>query len=214
MEFATVIFGCAILALPIIALVLIVILLVSEPKSPPVPSGVSVEIPHKEREMATHQAFVPITRIPPALLPKTLNYRPEYEGEVFVGLGKPGKDSYRYGFVCDVDEEGGVVKARYDGLKKFDGPVGPNGHATPGAVMVVAEKREDGYYLYVSPEFRVFIYDDEKVDVAGNVTANSIARWSGLMLSERWRASVCMRCACGSLPSAGPSASRGWVHLR
>lgn len=159
--------GCGVEALLLIALVLILFLLLSEPKSPPASSPVLVEKPQKEVQVATHQAFVPITGIPLALLPKELNYRPEYEGAVFVGLGKPGKDSYKYGFVCDVDDATGeVVKARYDGLKKFDGPIGPNGHATPSAVMVVAEKRTDGYYLYVAPEYRVFIYDDE-ADVEG-----------------------------------------------
>lgn len=117
--------------------------------------------------MATHQKFVPVGEIDPALLPPNLNYRPEFDSAGrFIGLGKSGKDSYKYGFVCDVEEDGSIVKVRYDGMKKFDGPVGPNGHATPGAVMIVAELRSDGIYLFTAPEFRVFIYDDE-ADVEG-----------------------------------------------
>jgi hypothetical protein len=110
--------------------------------------------------------------IDPALLPEKQNYLPEFDQNgVFIGLGKPGKDSYIRGFVCDVEEDGTIVKVRYDALKKFDGPVGEDGHATPSAVMVVAEKRWDGIYLYCAPEFRVFIYDHVKnqqsVDVLG-----------------------------------------------
>ncbi|HKC05156.1 MAG TPA: hypothetical protein VKC54_04780, partial [Patescibacteria group bacterium] len=101
-------------------------------------------------------------QIDPNLLPPIdkQNYLPEFnENGVFIGFGKPGKDSYIRGFVCDVEDDGTITKVRYDGVKKFDGHVGPDGHATPSAVMVVAEKRADGIYLYCAPEYRVFIYD-------------------------------------------------------
>lgn len=114
--------------------------------------------------MATVQKFVFVDQIDPALLPplEKQNYLPEYDEKgVFTGFGKFGKDSYKRGFVCDVDDAtGNVVKARYDALKKFDGPVGTDGHATPSAVIVVAEWREDGLYLYTAPETRIFIWDD------------------------------------------------------
>ncbi|MGA3291867.1 MAG: hypothetical protein ABSC49_01830 [Candidatus Microgenomates bacterium] len=108
--------------------------------------------------MAT-QKFVPVSEIDSKLLPKIQNYLPRYENGIFVGLGKTGKDSYIRGFVCDVEDDGTIVKVRYDALKKFDGLVGEDGHATPSAVMVVAESRADGIYLYCAPEYRVFIYD-------------------------------------------------------
>lgn len=111
----------------------------------------------------THQAFVPVSQIDPQLLPSLdkQNYLPEYDEKgVFTGFGKPGKDTYVRGFVCDVDDAtGAVVKTRYDALKKFDGLVGADGHATPSAVMVVCERRFDGLYLYAAPEKRIFIYD-------------------------------------------------------
>lgn len=110
--------------------------------------------------MNTHQEFFYVEQVPMELWPATLNYRPEFNAQgIFTGLGKPGKDSYKYGFVCDVDENGKVVKVRYDGMMKHDGPVGPDGHATPSAVMVTAERRPDGVYLYCGRETRVFIYD-------------------------------------------------------
>lgn len=111
--------------------------------------------------MATVQKFFPIDRIPAELLPPDdkLNYRPDFKDGKFVGLGKPGKDSYLYGFMCDVDENGTIVKARYDLLLKFDGPIQADGHATPSAIMVVLEKRWDGLYLHCIVEFRPLIYD-------------------------------------------------------
>jgi hypothetical protein len=108
--------------------------------------------------MAT-QKFVPVSKIDSKLLPEIQNYLPMYQNGIFVGLGKPGKDSYIRGFVCDVEDDGTIVKVRYDALKKFDGPIGEDGHATPSAVMVVVERRADGIYLYCAPEYRVFIYD-------------------------------------------------------
>lgn len=123
--------------------------------------------------MATVQKFIPVSQIDPQLLPSLdkQNYLPEYdENGVFTGFGKLGKDSYKRGFVCDVDDETGViVKVRYDGVKKFDGLVGENGHATPSAVMIVAERRADGIYLYCAKEYRVFIYDHVKDQLGVNV---------------------------------------------
>ena len=78
------------------------------------------------------------------------------------GSANRGKDSYVRGFVCDVESDGTITKVRYDALKKFDGLVGKDGHATPSAVVVAVEKRKDGFYLYCAPEFRVFIYDHVK----------------------------------------------------
>lgn len=111
--------------------------------------------------MSVHQAFVPVAQIDPQLLPSLdkQNYLPKYENDVFVGLGKPGKDTYIRGFVCDVEDDGTISKVRYDAMKKFDGPIGADGHATPSAVMVVCERRLDGLYLYTAPEERIFIYD-------------------------------------------------------
>lgn len=122
--------------------------------------------------MTTHQVFVPVNLIDSQLLPplEKQNYLPEYdENGVFTGFGKLGKDSYKRGFVCDVDDDGKIVKVRYDGVKKFDGLVGENGHATPSAVMVVAERRADGIYLFCAKEYRVFIYDHVEDQLGVNI---------------------------------------------
>jgi len=50
----------------------------------------------------------------------------------------------------------------YDGIRKLDGPVQEDGHATPGAIMAVVEEKEDGLYLHCQKEIRPIIFDHVK----------------------------------------------------
>lgn len=76
-----------------------------------------------------------------------------------VGGQVVGFESPRFGrfvHVAVVDE---TNKFLYDWMVKLDGPVQSDGHATPGAVMVVVEERPDGFYLHCQEEYRPVIYD-------------------------------------------------------
>lgn len=63
----------------------------------------------------------------------------------------------RFERVAFVDADSGDFL--YDGIRKFDGPRQEDGHATPGAIMVVVEECSDGYYLHCQEESRPIIFD-------------------------------------------------------
>src|SRR5258706_15573180 len=98
-----------------------------------------------------------VVRITEATLPegKQFGWTPTIVGDRIVALDNPNLGRYEHSAIIDAE----TGKFLYDFIRKFDGPVGDDGHASPGAIMVVVEDRADGLYLHCAEEFRQVIYD-------------------------------------------------------
>ena len=97
-----------------------------------------------------------VVRITEATLPdgKSFGWNLDVALDRIVGLINPPLGAYQHAAV--VDDSG---KFLYDIIRKLDGPVQDDGHATPSAIMVVVEERPDGMYLYCQEETRPVIFD-------------------------------------------------------
>lgn len=138
--------------------------------------------------MATvqRQVVVPIIDVPMELMEDALKARPDRWEPVYdqvrgdvVGFHAPNYGSVmRCAYVvAEVDDETDEVleiqKFQFDQMMRKDGPIGdePWGHATPNAMAVVIEERDDGYYAWSVNEWRPAIYDHRRekqgVEVVG-----------------------------------------------
>lgn len=98
------------------------------------------------------QKVVPITSV--SIPPEKLGWKVVIEGGRVVAFENP--EFGRFEHVAFVDETG---KFSYDGIRKLDGPLQDDGHATPGAIMIAVEERPDGFYVHCQEEERPIIYD-------------------------------------------------------
>lgn len=136
--------------------------------------------------MATisRQVVVPITHVPMELMADTLKARehrwePVYEDgwEGPVGFHSPNYGSVmRHAYVmAEVDERTGevidITKFQFDQMIRKDGPIGadPWDYATPNAMAVVIEERDDGYYVWAVNEWRPAIFDHRRNQYGVNV---------------------------------------------
>lgn len=130
------------------------------------------------------QVVVPLNEVPSDLMKEALKatehrWRPftDEQGRI-MGFHAP-----KYGAIvrsayvmADVDEETGdivkITKFQFDQMIRKDGPIDdPYGHATPNAMAIVVERREDGYWIHGTKEYRPVIYnhleDKQGVSVDG-----------------------------------------------
>jgi hypothetical protein len=90
---------------------------------------------------------------------KTFGWQPFYIDGQFVIIENPKFGRVEHVAFVDADTNAYL----YDGIRKFDGPINDDGHATPGSIFVVVEKRGwwifKRWYLHCIEEFRPIIYD-------------------------------------------------------
>lgn len=98
-----------------------------------------------------------IVRVSEVSLPdgKIFGWQPMIENGQFVGIENPRFGRFEHVAFVDADTNAFL----YDGIRKLDGPIQEDGHATPGAIMIVVEEKEDGFYLYCQEEGRPIIFD-------------------------------------------------------
>ena len=111
------------------------------------------------------------------------------EKGMLLGFANPKFGLIRHSAI--VDEKEGKLNFLYDGLLWEDGPIDPETQqASPNAVIVPIEEREDGYYVHCHREFRPVIRDHiagvwgvEVLSIAGGFTKKG-AKPSETALSE------------------------------
>lgn len=138
------------------------------------------------------QVVVPITQVPMELMEEALKARehrwePVYEEDWDepVGFHAPKYGSVmRCAYVmAEVDQETGdiveIKKFQFDQMIRKDGPIGddPLAHATPNAMAVVVEERDDGFYVWAVNEWRPAIYDHRN-DVQGVEVVGVTGGWA------------------------------------
>lgn len=98
-----------------------------------------------------------VVRISEVDLPegKTFGWQPIVDEGQFVGIENPRFGRVEHVAFVDADSNAYL----YDGIRKLDGPINEDGHANPGAILVVVEDKSDGIYLLCQEEFRPIIFD-------------------------------------------------------
>lgn len=118
------------------------------------------------------QVVVPFNWVPRHLLEEALNETDKRWNPFFDDEGRVmGFHAPKFGailrsayVIAEVDEESGrlveIKKFQFDQMVRKDGPIDdPYGHATPNAMAVVVEERDDGYWVWAVNEWRPVIYD-------------------------------------------------------
>lgn len=118
---------------------------------------------------------------------KTPGWQPMVDANgMLLGFVNPKFGLFRH--IAIVDEKGNFL---YDGMLQEDGPIDPaTQQASPNAVIVPIEEREDGYYVHCHREFRPVIRDHvagvwgvEVLSIAGGFTKKG-AKASETALAE------------------------------
>jgi hypothetical protein len=130
------------------------------------------------------QVVVPFNQLPEHLMTEALKAKKHRWNPVLDNTGRlMGFHAPRYGaimhyayVIAEIDDETGQIikieEFQFDQMVRKDGPISdPYSHATPNAMAVVIEERQDGFYVWSVKEWRPVIYDHREdkqgVEVVG-----------------------------------------------